>query len=335
MSIGHGSKNRDTTTWCAGLPLVEERRLNREEQEQLRRTAWKLFGRGIGSFFGAAFLGALLIALTWQIGGAWVGTLFIIAILVAALLLFLPASLFARESATQRGLLRFRDLHQGFVVVFEGTLTDADLLQTEDGEDAAQSRLLALGLLDLERAESQSVEVLPVSRSVWRVSGERVIPWVYTRWRQVAALPEGPASWRHSPLLTATEGEPARRRLSERERTELRREAFQHWLRPCVPAVFLTAFGLPMAVLAVAHFVAAGKWTVAAVPWQVLHVFPLAVAADIFFVRRWQQARTMYRDLRGGEVTLSAEDPDAETLPQSGRLWTQSGRPASWRRIGK
>lgn len=239
------------------------------------------------------------------------------------------------KAGRQRGLLLFRDLHRGYVVVFGGTLTDADLLQTENGEDAAQSHLLALGLLDLERTQHQSVEVLPVSKSVWRVSGERVTPWVETRWRRVAALPEGAASWRHSPILAATEGEPARRRLSERERAELRREARQHWLRPGIFALLLTVGGLPLSVFVVFTYVTAGNWTVAGIPWQFLHVFPLVVATDIFFVRRWRQARKMYRDVRGGEVVVSAETPDAETLPHSGRLWTQSGRPASWRRIGK
>ncbi len=335
MYAGRGSKNWDTTTWCAGLPLVEERRLDREEQEQLRRTAWKLLGRGLGLCFGLTVLGVLLSLLLWQFAGAWGGTMIVITFIVSALLLLLLANLFVTGSNTQRGLLLFRDLHRGSVVVFGGTLTDADLLQTEDGEDAAQSDLLARGLLDLECADFQSVEVLPVSKSVWRVSGERVIPWVETRWRQVAALPEGASPWLHSPVAAATEGELARRRLSERERAELRREAHQHWRRPGVLAFLLTVVALPVSVFILVTYVTAGNWTAAGIPWHFLHLIFATVAVDIFFARRWQQAREMYRDLRGGEVVVSAENPAAEILPHSGRLWAQSGRPASWRRIGK
>ena len=185
MLIGRDIENPGTTTWCVGLPLMEERRMDREEQEHLRHEAWELLWQGLGSFLGVAALGALLIALTSIVGGAWNGTLIIIAVIVASLFLFLPATLFAREGWTQRGLLLFRDLHHGHVFVFGGTLTDADLLQTEDGADAAQRRLLQFGLLHLESASFQSVEVLPVSRRVWRVSGERLKPWVETRWRRV------------------------------------------------------------------------------------------------------------------------------------------------------
>ncbi len=335
MYAGRDHKNQGMTTWCAGLPLTDERRLGREEREQLRRTAWKFFGQGLGLCFGLMVVGVLLIVLTWKIGGAWSGTLFVIAILVAALLLFLPACLFARESRPQRGLRLLRDLHRGYVVVFEGTLTESDLLQSADATDVAQSRLLALGLLDLECSELQSVEVLPVSRSVWRVGGERVIPWVQTRWRQVADPQESASSWLHASATGAIGDAATCRRLSVREHTELKREARQHWLPSAVTATLLTACGLPLLVLALVHFVTAGKWTVSAFPWQGLHLVWLAIASDLFFVTRWRQARELYQDLRGGEVVSSTDIPSSEILPYSGRLWTQRGRPASWRRIGK
>lgn len=343
MLTGRDIEHKGTSLWCAGLPLVEERRLEREEQEHLRHVAWRLLWQGIGSFLGLAVLGILLMVLTSVLGGSWGGTLIIIAVIFASLLLFLPTTLFAHEGWTQRSLLLFRDLRHGYVTVFAGPLTEADLLQTEDAVDTAQRRLLALGFLTFNASRMQAIEVLPVSRRVWRVSSERVGPWVEARLKEVAVSNEATIPWLHAGRRVSPEGEVGRRRLSDRERSELFREARQHWVRPFVPALLLTSWCLLVVVLAVVSGVTVGRLTAASVPWGSLHLAWIAFAADAFFLRRWGQAQKMYQDARGGEVASSVGSPlgggdsavISETLPNSGRLWTQAGKPAPWRRIGR
>ena len=341
MLTGRENERRGTSVWCAGLPLVDERRLDREEQERLRRAAWHLLWRGLGSFLAALLLGVLAMALTSVLGGAWSGTLLIIVILFVSLLLFLPATLFARECWTQRGLLLFRDLRRGYVRVFAGLLTVADLLQTEDAADAAQGRLVALGLLTLEEAHPQTVEVLPVSRRVWRVSGEEVSPWVEALWREVSTAPDAASPWLHT-NGPAVEGGTGRRPLSDRERAELLREARQHWLRPFVPALLLTCWLVVVLVFGAMTAIAAGRVTWSSGLWSAFHLAWITFATDAFFLRRWTQSRQMYQDARGGVVSFetgptggSNSATVSETLPHSGRAWTQAGRPAAWRRIGR
>jgi len=336
-------ERQGVSLWCVGLPLAEERRLDREEQEHLRRAAWRLLWQGLGTFLGLLVFGGLLMALTSVVGGAWSGSLVIIVLIFAALLLFLPASLFAREGRTQKGLLLFRDLHRGYVRVFSGPLTDADLLQSEDAADAAQSRLLALGLLTLDGLQRQAVEVLPVSRRVWRVSGERVAPWVEARWKEVAVSVEATSPWLHPNRPVADDDEASRRRLSHRERAELLREARQHWFRPFVPALLLTSWFAVIVVLGLTALFATGRITWSPNLWGVFHLAWITFAADAFFFQRWALARKMYRDARGGEVLVSFQSRDDgsnsatvfESLPYSERPWTETGRPAAWRRIGR
>lgn len=342
-------KCRGTTLWCVGLPLLEERRLEREEQECLRRVAWRLLWQGLGMFLGLAVFGGLLMALVSVLGGAWGGTLLIIVVIFVALLLFLPASLFAHEFPTQRGLLLFRDLRRGHVRVFGGTLTENDLLQTEEAVDEAQRRLLALKLLTLDGTRKQVIEALPVSLRGWRVGDERIKPWIEVRCKEVAAVEEATSSWLHAHSSAFSSGGVSLRKLSSRECAELFGKARQHWLRPLVPAVLLTSWLLLILVLALVTTLKAGHFSVSSGLWGSVHVIWLAVAADTFFLRRLAQARLMYQDARGAEVqvtfqqaTFQADAQDShhpqsvsETLPHSQRLWTQAGRPAAWRRISR
>ena len=328
----------DTQLWCAGLPLIGDRRLGREEQEQLRQAAWRLLWSGLASFLAVLALGVLLIALTAIAGARWDGTLFVIAILVAALMLFLPATLFAREGWFQRGLLLFRDLRVGHIRVFEGVLTQADLLETADSSDATQRRLVALGLLTFGTGQAQKIEVLPVSRRVWRVGGARARPWVEARWKEVSSSPAAASPWQYTDGMPAPSGTMGRRKLSTREQAELYRETHQHWLRPFIPALLLTVLFLVLLVsaLSVRPLPKFSEW------WGLIHVTWITVAADVFFLRRWAQARQMYQDARNGEVraSLGSITDDGirsygvrETLPASGRTWTEAGKPAAWRRI--
>lgn len=344
MLIGRDIKRRGTTLWCVGLPLLEERRLERAEQEHLRQSARCLLWQGLGTFLGLAVFGGLLMALVSVLGGAWGGTLPIIVVIFTALLLFLPASLFARESYTQRGLLLFRDLRRGYVRVFGGVLSENDLLQTEEAIDDAQRRLLALKLLTLDGTQEQVIEVLPASLRVWRVGGERMKPWIEVRCKEVAAAEEATSPWLHASSVAPFSGEETLRKLSGRERTELLREARQHWLRPLVPAVLLTAWFLVILILCVIAVVKAGHLAWSASLWGPIHIIGLAFVADAFFLRRLAQARLLYRDARGGEVQVTSQagaqgSPNSafvvERLPHSERLWTQAGRPAAWRRIGQ
>ena len=243
------SKRRNGLLWCAGLPLVGERRLERLEQEQLRQAAWRLLWQGIGAFFGVAVLGIGLIAGAAELDKYWNGSLVVITVVFIALLLSLPATLFAREGWTQRGILTFRDLHRGYVRVFEGELTDADLLKTEEATDATQSSLIALGLLTLGSPEPQTIEVLTLSRRVWRVNGEATVPWMEAIWKEVTNAPEAASPWLHTNnALTSgpqtSDGAEHRRRLSDRERAELKRDTRRHWLGAFIAALVMTSLAL-------------------------------------------------------------------------------------------
>lgn len=340
-----GNRQQNRILWCAGLPLVGERRLERLEQEQLRQVAWRLLWQGLGAFLGVAVLGIGLIAGAAELDKYWNGSLVVITVVVIALLLTLPATLFARQGWTQRGLLTFRDLRRTSVRVFEGVLTDVDLLEDEERVDATQRRLLSLGLLTLGSPETQTIEVLPVSRRVWRVNGEATVPWVEANWKEVTNAPEAASPWLHTNnALTSgprtSDGAEHRRRLSDRERAELKRETRRHWLGAFIAALVMTSWLLIIVVLAFTT----GGVPKAASWWGMIHVVLATFTADTFFLSRWAQARKLYRDIRGGEVRVEFGDgsPErdqpalpTETLPNSERLWTQAGRPAAWRRIGR
>lgn len=338
-----GNRQQNRILWCAGLPLVGERRLERLEQEQLRQVAWRLLWQGLGAFLGIAVLGIGLIAGAAELDKYWGGSLVVITVVFIALLLSLPATLFARQGWTQRGLLTFRDLRRGYVRVFEGELMEADLLKTEEAADATQSSLISLGLLTVGSPEPQTIEVLPVSRRVWRVNGEATMPWIEANWKEVTSAPEAASPWLHTnSALTSGprtfDDTEHRRRLSDRERAELKRETRRHWLGAFVAALLMTAW---LSTIVVVAFTTGGVPKVASW-WGMIHIVLATFTADTFFLSRWAQARKLYQDIRGGEVLVEFESGSpagnqpalpAETLPNSGRLWTKAGRPAAWRRI--
>ena len=341
--------DREKTLWCAGLPLVGERRLDRSEQEQLRLAAWRLLWQGLGAFLGVAVLGIGLIVGTAELDKYWGGSLIVITVVFIALLLSLPATLFAREGWTQRGFLTFRDLRHASVRVFEGVLTDVDLLEDEERADASQRRLISLGLLTVGSSELQTIEVLPVSRRVWRVGDKATIPWVEALWQQVSNVPAA-SPWLHNSSPLISESSQHSRRFSEGERAELRRETRRHWLGPFVVALLLTALLVVLVISTVlASGILAGSTPAGGILkginwWEVSHIAPVTFAADTFFLSRWAQARKLYQDIRGGEVLVefSGSFPGrdqpmlpTERLPKSERIWTQAGRPAAWRRIGR
>jgi hypothetical protein len=116
------------------------------------------------------------------------------------------------------------------------------------------------------------------------------------------------------------------------------KEARRHWLSPAVTALFLS-----IALIGIAIDALATRLTLTALPkWGgEIHLIWLALAADVFALRRWQEARRMFQDAQQGEVEIRVVETEEEgadtgwreTLPLSSRRWTEAGKPAAWRRM--
>ena len=319
------------TAWCLDLPLTRQRPLEALERDRLagevmrlRRKVWLLW-------CGFAASGVLFFCVATPSNPQ--ANVEQAALTVAGIVLTavgLPITMLISRDWVRRGRLLRADLRRDVVKCY--------------GEPVAASRM---------------VEVLAASRYLWRVDGVPALGWKPVEEVELADAPPFAAfaaEWLQplgdDPASGVSRGE---RDMSSQEVEELRRSARRLWLRPLPLAVGLTAWAsLPITALALAgpfHSV-----------WEWLRTGMLVASAatnDFLVIQGLLLARLFRADCRNGRIVIvrfeappaldlsvppgnvSASEPllgqpapvTLEVLPISGRVWTEEGRPAAWRRL--
>ena len=327
--------------WCAGLPWLGERRLTPAEREAIEAVARRELRR-------------------------WGASLGVTAILVAAPILFIalrlpryhePAdallyagTLFGSLTIAGISMLRARDrwrarsrflsdLAVGTVDEFGGVV---DATALSDPESRA---LIDAGMLVQGRPDEQRIAVLTVTRSVVHRDPRRGWCALPVRVRAVAAAPAY-AMRAPVPREIASAHDPhqqlVKRSLNAAERDELRRYIGQ--VRRLWPfALFLAFYGAICMLLFLGWLRSSDRPTFNAL----VPLIGLALMSQnaMRLVHAYRRAGQFSRDLATGwavmlEQRRDVDDapappslPGREFLPHSGALWTQNGRPASWRNL--
>lgn len=345
-------ERRETLTWCAGLPFVEDRLLRPDERDGISQMAWRLLWQGLASIVMPLFLAPLFMA-TFGYGCAHGssplldGIFVTLAILSVFLLLLALAAPFASNGWLQRSQSLFGDLRRGYVRKFTGPLNAAI------AKDQTIRQLLEYSILDRNAAQRLSLEALPISRRLWRVNGAECRRWFTASWVEVAKLP-------FQTLLGSLPADisalPGARKLSCIEQKELLRHGRGYWLKPLLPAVAFTFWaGLILFGMLLGPLPTGKVW------WDFVDVAITAIAFDIVLAHGIRGAWKLRQDAHGTsvEVHLASSQRcrgyfrgratpgvlfgsrrlrrDAvawfEILPVSGRQWTQDGQPSVWRRV--
>ncbi len=324
------------TVWCAGLMRTGNRSLTKEETATLDREAQQLRVRGIAMSCAVPISLILVIALLREAQARNQALLVGVTLLSVSLFLIiagLPLEILLAARWMGRSQSLWADIRDGQVWHFKGHLNESFPL------DAAQKALLAADLLHLDANELQWIELLPISRRVWRVNGVTPLTWLRAGASEVAPTPEFAAlaaQWLE-PLGRNEDGVVygGQRELSQSERIELNRHIRREWMRPLTSS-------LPIFIL---------------LSYEIFRYFQnqilqsdqisrlaLLGAGVLFFATislfRIRQAQRYRADRENGYVAIrrvvegekETGEPEIEFLPISGMLWTRAGEPAAWRR---
>ena len=317
-----------TTAWCLDLPCTRQRPLEAVERERLtreathlRRNVWRLW-----CGFTASFVLFLCVAIPSNPQANVEQGILTVAIIVL-ISVGLPVAMLLSRDWVRRGRLLRADLCRDVVKCYG------------------------------EQADSCTVEVLAASRYLWRVDGGPAPGWKVVEEVELADAPPFAAlaaKWLQplgdDPTSGVSRGE---RDMSGQEAEELRRSARRLWLRPLPLAVGLTAWAaLPLTALVLTGpFHGVWEWV------QVCGLFASAATSDFLVIQGLLLARVFRADCRNGRIVIvryetppeqdavTSPDDEAEplmgqpgpvtleVLPVSGRVWTEEGRPAAWRRL--
>ena len=316
----------DTIEWCAGLPFARQRPMEEAERQGLRREARKQIGLCLGSVTIFVITLAMLASLAFADPPGRFQQAYIMALAVMIALGFPCVALLARDCA-RRASETFRDLRDGSIKRFEGTLNAGA------EEDATLGSLLAAKLLPQTQNAPLQLEILPASRRVWRVNEAVVRGWIIAQTVRVARTPEQSriAAQRlasSAPRPTDAAPQVTQRDLSPAEQDELRRYARRLWLRPLPFAALMTL----MSVWAVASVLLRHDPNFFFHSGRTFTLLSIAAGLDSHWLRNFLVARRLGQDMAQGQVSI-ANDPSnvMETLPVSQKTWTENGQPASWR----
>lgn len=353
----------ETTEWCLGLPLVANRPLMPEEVAGLQSEANRL--RGTGCALGCASPLVFLFPLLFLAGvGDWLHRFPTLdaVITLCVLLLFLPAALLFLKSSD--ALKRSRGLRKDAIVAFVKRFSTTN----DSSTPAAQAASVAPPATETNlSAASPSgapncIEVLPCSHRLWKVNDEPVLKWAEANWSEVAEpspFAAMAANW-VEPLaprppeavgsLTPLAEQRGKRELTAAEQEEVRCRIRRTWQRPLWPTLLLSAwFWIPLvACLLTGTPLRPEPSAYMLLAFVMLSYYRLTVGVQI--------ARRLNIDLRTGETVIlripfgmlragnlagpaavagNDDEPTivVEVLPASGLIWTEAGRPASWRKV--
>ncbi|HLK61309.1 MAG TPA: hypothetical protein VKU00_32465 [Chthonomonadaceae bacterium] len=325
------------TFWCAGLQRTGDRPLTKEEMEALDREAQQLRVRGIAMCCVVPISLLLIIALLREAQARNEVIPVGVTLLSVSLFLILagiPVEILLAMRWMGRSQSLWADIREGSIWLFKGRLDEVFPM------DATQKALLAAQLLHLDGEEIQWIELLPISRRVWRVNGIAPRAWLRASASEVALTPEFAAiaaQWLE-PLGRNEEGVVygGQRELSSSERIELRRHIRRMWTRPLsasLPIFILLCYEL-VRYLQQNHTLQSDQFSRVAL----LGIGVLFFATLLTF--RIRQAQRFREDMETGYVAIrrvvesetKASEPEIEFLPASGMLWTRAGEPAAWRR---
>ena len=328
-------------SWCAGFPLISARPMIQAEADAvttLARRALRAWWRTI------AILGAVLLlplALRDYRApniGAWgavivsalVGLGYVFSILVTVRQAYVLWRTRARLLADRR---------QGTVLEFGGVLSTVR-------SDESQRALLQAGVVTSGRSREQRFAVLPVSSGVIHRDARRGLQTVTVRVRNVAAPPtyqmRVPVTAEIA-RVTDPQQELVRRSLSPAEREEIR-----HYIPSLGRVIPRLLFFIGYGAIGVMFLVgwlgsATHRLTGLLPPAIVFYFFTREMRMLVITLRR---TSLLSRDIATGWVLtvqprtcmeLDVGDiapltpPVKEFLPISGIVWTENGRPATWR----
>jgi TRAP-type mannitol/chloroaromatic compound transport system permease large subunit len=305
--------------WFAGLPVVGERMLSEEERAELAR-ARRTLGIHVARRLGMLVLLAAAIA---------VGEYYAIPFRAVPILV-LVYFIFRGKTASAGWQLRwYRDLTAdatgSHIVICRGALAQA--VRTVDTTAGKQQ-------FDVPAdEETLTVEVLPLSGMVWTVNGHRPVQPMFTPRSRTSRAPEHARMAANfvAPVAGADGLYAHRRALNEAEQEEL--QTYLKVTHPLHLAAMLLMVVLGCIFIATslpndALGLAAGA------------LLLLAGGSRLFVVaRRLRLARRLRADAREAYVVIVRRGDGEELgeatefLPLSRVIWSQGGRPATWRRI--
>jgi hypothetical protein len=325
------------------LPCVAEERLT----ELQRAAAERVYARSRNASLAYALGGAVL--LPGMLGvGLWASDAFgrqsWLALTVAFTLfaVLLPVCVVKALDHGRSALPLRRDLEDGFLWVFEGTLAEARY----EEEDPEVMALLQAELLERGGRE-QRLAILPRSGRLMQVNGQNLPPLRRLHVATTAAWPTQLFRYSLPPEVKEVFGPSARdlkrRRMAEPERAELGRHIARltaaPWLLIALTAVMSTFVSLwivrehsaPQDLLALAWLV---LWLVVALRHARGYTLARRLESDldVGWLLSWEATEPpgAARDPRDGRPPPFQR---AEVLPVSQRDWTIDGKPAAWRRV--
>lgn len=317
--------------WCAGLPCIEEPAMAAEERTRVAR--WRA----------SAWRRALLVLAAVGIGVA-ITTLRVLpdlvrSVLASVVLIATPLALYVSVRSVLRARAYGRDLRDGRLFRFAGSLSSFDSLAL----DRDLALLARRGVFDPEPGVEQDMVVLKAARELLHVNGRWAPRGLGLRVSYVAAPPSDVVRLSLPSELRAEragELELGRRRLSAQELRELRQH-IEQLRRP--GAAFLLLTPLAFSVLLVWSEQTQGVQLSSASAPFVLALWLLT--AQSFWRRLRLAARLRADNELGWVITVdhgatggsSGDEPELpaqgiESLQYARLDWTVNRRPASWRR---
>jgi hypothetical protein len=337
-SVPEHVSETNATSWCAGLPLVEEPEMVPRERERVR------FLRGQALRQSLLRLAAALLSPVGFILSAgslreaqhevWPAT---VAVMGFMSLLASPLFALSALSALRMARRHAADLAAPRLLRFLGSISSFDSL----GLDPDLALLTRKGLFFSEPGAEQDMSVLSSSMQVLHVNGKWAPPGIIVHVERVAPPPAEPFKL-PLPEDVHAEGSDgvsvARRRLTELEVDELKRHA-RVMRRPGRIFWLLTAIGA--IALSSWH---SQDWVFPPQPVSIIIGILAWLLAALATVRRARLSTRLREDAElGWVVTVDAEHDNAdadelpargvETLLHSHMDWTVNRRPATWRRF--
>ncbi len=339
-SLPEHLSDRSATAFCAGLPCVEEPKLDLRERARVRSLRNRALRR-VAIYLGLAVVPPLALAGLSQTALSGVEGVLPNLVVTAGGLSLLAAPLWCLFAlAAWRKARRYtRDLIAGRLLRFLGQISSFDSLSL----DPDLALLTRRGVLRPEPGQEQDLVLLPHASELLHANGQWAPPGLVLRVEHVAVPPDEPFKM---PLPSDVQAEindavaVARRRLTSLETAELSRHA-RALKQP--GAIFWLLTGISTLALSSWH---SQGWVLPPQPVGLVLAFVAWGLASVTVLRRLRLSRLLSRDAALGWVVtvdsvVQKGESDQTELPARGvetllhaRMdWTINRRPATWRRF--
>jgi len=339
-SLPEHLSSRRPTAFCAGLPCVEEPKLDIRERERVRGLRNRALRRVI-LYLGLAVVPPLALAALSQMLLSGADGVLPSLVVTAGGLSLLAAPLWCLLAlAAWRRVRRYtRDLVEGRLLRFLGPISSFDSLSL----DPDLALLTRRDVLHPEPGQEQDLVVLPHASELLHANGNWAPPGLVLRVEHVAVPPDEPFKM---PLPSDVQAEindavaVARRRLTSLETAELSRHA-RALKQP--GGIFWLLTGISILALSSWH---SQGWVFPPQPVSLVLALVAWVLALLATLRRLRLSRLLSRDaalgwvvtvdsaaLAGTEDQTELPARGVETLLHARMDWTVNRRPATWRRF--